>query len=944
MNSQTMRPIFIRREAPINIDNIRISKGGIAIESPQMIVGSRTSRTDTDTESIASKSPEKYDYVTEWQKESSDDSIDDTYVDTDADSKTLFTDIRPDIRDLNSASGVESKTSDTKQDLTHNSVWAETIEGKKRVISQGDLKFDLDQHVMFILPYFLDTKNSEADIEYKHELEHKRGSEYKPGLDYDASDNMSSRELLVKNRPSLTELPIASMKILTGTIVNINNVVVGPNNDIPRETKLRSSDDPSRYTSKGSNIYKRTKEWAKPLIARSWKDSNVNTIQTMVASYDILLDDDFWVTADEVTYLMDYIKSCSRLPYDYELKFSRTPSERQTESDNLPTAVSPKSKSRGKSSKKDAIESVIYNTITVNYRYIMGTVPVCRTLMADIYRKEYLSITISDIENYIRRLKLYSGVCVRYKDYDIDYTDKTAKSDQYSSPRRKETETSSDSNINSSRGESNVNKSTESKRNSGSNKNIELINNGQSIGTNDTNADLVNFIVIDHICISPLDIRFVIKCDRDPFRILAITNLREFDVRSSYRTSYYKCFHPLERYLYDIIDPNQTNFNELSTVRTVLHSIFDPIKVYIVKKSLCNPSDLEASVYEDSMGNVQILPKGNDSYREQTAHKEPSSSHKESNSSYKEQSVRTKSVSKITEPRAFVQNKTGVYTSGSFSNYNIRYANAGYKYTGISLTSYVKGLSYPDGEFPTQSDSYIFFHSKDYYELDLDPSRQNSTCGRRSNTDFSYGTTHNRSSDINSSSDTNSPAENTFLEFVCTSEKHNLFRNPVPKDVILAVPFVCDRDLFRGKTNLRWFYPDNEFRLLHLYVTTDGKHPHFQDSAGDLELLFKLSDTASQDHPSNNSNNIKTKKSVKKDVQIFKPQNQIKILTRKSNPNDGFIKLRSGFTGHYLSIFDLFIYGLSKKNPTLHSEFTRTFASKYFWWERLSNELLDDRE
>lgn len=519
MNSQTPRPIFIRREAPINIDNIRISKGGIAIESPQVITTSRTSRTDTDTESIASKSPEKYDYVTEWQKESSDDSIDETSLDGDPELAAQISDSRQanDISDTVESKSLGRDTS--KRNLIHNSIWSETIDGKKRVISQGDLKFDLGQHVMFILPYYLDTKTSNNDLEYGNNLE----SEY--------DESSDAGELLMKNRPSLTESPIASMKILTGTIVNINNDVVNPNNDIPRETKLQNSDDPSRYSSKGSNIYKKTKEWAKPLIARSWKDSNVNMIQTMVVSYDILLDANFWVTANEVTHLMDYIKSCSRLPYDYDLKFSITNREHQpTDSTTRsPDVIQVKSKSRGKSSKKDPVDPVIYNTITVNYRYIMGTVPVCRMLMADVYRKEYLSITISDIENYIRRLKLYSGVCVRYKDYDIDYTNNTNKrhsgsSDQYNSPRKEETKIQqNDPNA--------KNESTEPRRNSGGNNPEPNMADG---------ADLVNFIVIDHICISPLDIRFVIKCDRDPFRILAITNLREFDVRSSYRTTYYK--------------------------------------------------------------------------------------------------------------------------------------------------------------------------------------------------------------------------------------------------------------------------------------------------------------------------------------------------------------------------------------------------------------------
>lgn len=308
------------------------------------------------------------------------------------------------------------------------------------------------------------------------------------------------------------------------------------------------------------------------------------------------------------------------------------------------------------------------------------------------------------------------------------------------------------------------------------------------------NSGIIHFMVIDHICTTPVDVKFVIKCDREPNRILAISKIYPFDVRLAYNISRYHCFHPLERYEYEILQTKKTNINDVESIRSILRDIFSKMQIYTVKKSLCRDTDIESFIYANKEGDYQIVSKYSDPF------------------------------DKDNEPRK------------------------GFKYTGIDLAGYVKGLAYPEGEIPTEHDSYIFFHSKDYYELILDP------------------------------------RSNEFLEFIKTDETHKTFRNPNPKDTILAVPFVCDRDQFKGKINLRWFYPDDIFRLLHLYIVSNGENPFFKT---------------------------------------------IKPLQRKGNHRNQFVKNKL-----YLAIFDLYCYGVSEENPSLESEFTQAFIKKFFWWDQ----------
>jgi hypothetical protein len=305
------------------------------------------------------------------------------------------------------------------------------------------------------------------------------------------------------------------------------------------------------------------------------------------------------------------------------------------------------------------------------------------------------------------------------------------------------------------------------------------------------NSGIVHFIVIDHICSSPVDVKFVIKCDKEPVRILAISKIYPFDVRLSYDVSKFHCFHSLERYEYEILETKQTSVKDIDSVRNILFEMLNPMKVYIIKKSLCKKSDIDSHVYANKEGDYQLVSKYENPFDQKS------------------------------EPKR------------------------GFKFTGISLASYVKGLAYPEGNLPTEHDSYIFFHSKDYHELILD-------C--------------------------NDPH---FLEFMSTDENHKHFRDPNPKDVILAVPFVCDRDQFKGKVNLRWFYPEDEFRLLHLYITSKGENPYFKELTKNIKTL------------------------------------RLKFCKNKT----------------VLALFDLYYYGLSEENPTLKTEFTQMFLKKYFWWD-----------
>lgn len=407
-------------------------------------------------------------------------------------------------------------------------------------------------------------------------------------------------------------------------------------------------------------------------------------------------------------------------------------------------------KKKGKKKKRSKVLTQrLFEYITVSYRYIMGLESSCKKHLASIKRCDPFNITIEDIQEVVSRSKLSSGVFVQYVDSD-----------------------------------------SESSKN-----------------------DVLNFVVLDHICSAPYDIRLVVRCFDRTNRILAISKISSFDVRQSYDIDDYHCFHPMDRYDYTIVNPSDQHFNQQNSIREAIHAIFDPIEVYIVKKSLCNLADIEYNVVEDNNGHVRFIA------LEKTSSVQP----------------------------------TDTRYAGS------THAKAPYRYTGISIASYVRGLAYPEGNCPTQHDLYTFFNSKDYYEIDLNP---------------------------------DSPS---FLELICTSSSHSLFRNPMGRDVILAVPFLCDRDHHKGKTNLRWFYPSDEIRLLHLYVKTDGNHAQFKISA-----------------------------------------------SKKGTAMDQTSYIRSMFTGATLCIIDLLLFGLSKNNPTLKSKFTRRFMSRHFWWEKLNLELQQD--
>jgi len=577
------------------------------------------------------------------------------------------------------------------EEAKHQAVWSPEYEGKPRVISHGDLKFDLGNRVVAVLPLYL-----------------------------------------LKGK-------LTQMAVVAGKIVDIYSICVD-GKDVPREVKPRISPDASKFksdakgavTSNGDSIYD-TPSRTDDLMVKDWKESR-NRTQTMVISYKILLDEEFRLSQSETKAIYEAASTVLKLPYRYStyLKF---------ETD----AVVPKKKKRSKSKAKQILEYV-----TISYRYIMGLELACKKLLASTKRSDPIAITIEDIQEQISRSRLSSGIFVQYSDLDVD------------------------------------------KRNSG----------------------MLSFVILDHVCYAPYDIRFVIRCSGPVRRILAISKVSGFDVRCAYPVDEYHFFHPIDRYVYTIINPNDSDFNQTNSIKDAIKSIFDPIEVYIVKKSLCTVSDIEYNVFEDSSGRVKFVP------AEKTSNTQP----------------------------------TDTRYAGS------THAKGPYRYSGISIASYIRGLAYPEGNCPTQHDLYTFFNSKDYYEIDLDPD------------------------------------SSTFLEFVCTSGSHSLFRNPMSKDVILAVSFVCDRDQHKGKTNLRWFYPSDELRLLHLYIKTDGNHAQ-----------FKL-------HPG----------------------------MKKGAPTDPKSYLRSMFSGATLCIIDLLIFGPTKANPTLKSKFTRRFMSRYFWWEKLNSELQQD--
>jgi hypothetical protein len=560
----------------------------------------------------------------------------------------------------------------------HEIVWNLEINGKRRIVSQGDLKYDLDNHVLILLPFY-----------WKNDR-------------------------------------VVKMRVVTGTIVNINSVILSiSQDDVPRETKLIDS-------SEDRNIYNdNSRNWAKSLVISNWKENTDSACQTMVTSYVVKLDKSYAVTEEQIKqiYMFSAKKGC--LPFNYDLNFYKSDSG-----------------------------SKLHDMITVDYRYVMGKTHRCFRLLSEITRTDIIDITPDHVESHLLKLKLSSGVYVRYRDSD------------------------------------------ENRRNSG----------------------IVHFVVLDHICTGILDVKFVIRCTSEPVRILAISKVYPFNVRLSFPVESYYLFHPLERYIFEILEEKNIDLRSIgdglkTAIRELIYKTFSQLKVYIVKKSLCQPNDIDSHVFEDREGDIKIIPV-NEIY----------------NSDLRRHAGKTRKV--VSYEYQFEDNS------------NVK----GYKFTGISLASYVKGLAYPENESPAHYNNYIFFHSKDYYQLCLDPLSED------------------------------------FFNYICISGKQKDFRNPTPKDVILADSFICDKEPYNGKLNLRWFYPDNDFRLLHLFITTDGRHPHFSEpKKSDQEMTAKL-------------------------FRLVLAKNQLSF--------------------HYLALFDLFIHGISRHNPTIESNFTQTFIRKFLFWNK----------
>jgi hypothetical protein len=573
-------------------------------------------------------------------------------------------------------------------------IWSPQIEGEPRVISLGDLKFELGQRVVAVLPLYL---NATRQVE--------------------------------------------KLSIVSGEIVDIVSVPVG-NEDIPRHLH--------------ATHHKPLPTWAQRLTISDHKENVEDRCQTIVTAYKLKLDPAYQLTADEIKKLSIVTDTESRLPYKYELHFEQSVEMQEANQAKLIGIT-------GKKSRKQVKTNFLHDIITVQYRYVMGTEKACQKFIVtskSALRSSPKLVTADDMQAIVSKFKLYSGAYVRYSD-----------------------------NLNPS----------------------QSINHTQR-------PTVLNFIVIDHLVLAPFDIRFVIRSNVVPRRILAISKLTTFDVRLAYPVTDYYCFHPLDRYIYSVVEPPSNDSQQLKAVTEIIERLFQPFEVYVVKKSLCNPGDIQSVVCEDDMGNVKIV----------------------------------KTLE--SDQRGYSE----TFAGSSLSRLSSKPEYKGLKFSGISITTYVKGLSYPEDNPPTEHDGYTFFHSKDYYELNLDPTSE------------------------------------TFLDFECTSSKHSIFRNPCPKDVILAVPFNCDREIYRDRINLRWFYPTEEFRLLHLYVKSKGSNG-----------IFRL--------PNDGSTNRKPIES-KKDATA-----RIKYI-------------RGMFKDNCLAIIDLVLFGLSRENPTLSSPFTTRFISMFFPW------------
>lgn len=311
------------------------------------------------------------------------------------------------------------------------------------------------------------------------------------------------------------------------------------------------------------------------------------------------------------------------------------------------------------------------------------------------------------------------------------------------------------------------------------------IENGSSIIYNDSDprvpkgGRVCRFMVVDHICLDPFDIRFVIKPLDDPRRILAINKLIDFDVRLHYNIDHYYCFNPYDKMQYNIVEPYD---NPLSKIRGVLRELFSNLRLFTVKKSL-------KSTYEPML---RIYEKKNS--------------------------------------KEVVYMRPGIKMEG-------------FEETNIEVGRYVKGLAYPEKQLPLEHDKYIFFESKNYRGLDLDPTSL------------------------------------TFMEMVPVAGE-KIYRDPRPGEILMGKTFICDKDNFKGKENLEWFYPGERIQILrHVFVN---------------------SSPIGENHPQ-----------IRRDM----------------------------FEGISLFMFDLWIYGIGNRNPTRDSEFSKAFMSRYLWQALLKSQI-----
>lgn len=253
------------------------------------------------------------------------------------------------------------------------------------------------------------------------------------------------------------------------------------------------------------------------------------------------------------------------------------------------------------------------------------------------------------------------------------------------------------------------------------------------------------FIVIDHICVDVFDIRFVIKPLDDPRQILAINKLIDFEVRLHYNIEDYYCFHPYDKFQFSV-EPSYSD--PLSKIREVLRDLFSNLKIYVVKKSLKRPGEVMFKIYENQ----------------------------------------SSSEVKYLEPGLKLE---------------------GFVETDIEVSKYVKGLAYPERELPSNSNDYIFFESKNYRGLDLDPT---------------------------------SP---TFMEMVpVVGDK--IYRDPLPNDILMGREFICEKGNFKGRKNLEWFYSAHRIRTIHYIfnhpLQVNENHPRIrrENFQGVSLFLFDL--------------------------------------------------------------------------------------------------------